>query len=296
MNTTDLTKTNQELEFPDEQVELMKRTVAKGATDDEFRMFLHQAKKSGLDPLAKQIYFVKRGTLGTIQTGIDGFRVIAQRSNEYAGQDEPKLVEENGKLISCAVGVYKFAPSGERYLASVGVAYYSEYIGQTPLWTKMPRAMLSKCAEALALRKAFPQDLSGIYTAEEMDQAEDTISFDEVKEIAEPRMNNYQKAKAEAIGQAQVDRAKTEAGNPPLPAQSEADKQLEDNGKKIRALYQLAYDCKFIAPDKEVKTSKDYGAFLKKEYSLFAVNTISDEQMETEARRLYDYAGGVTPF
>jgi hypothetical protein len=109
----------------------------------------------------------------TIQTSIDGFRVVAERSGSYAGQDEPIFTEdEKGNIISCKVTVYKFAPNGQRYPASVGVAYWSEYAQQGPMWTKMKHTMISKCAEALALRKAFPQDLSGLYTTEEMQQAD----------------------------------------------------------------------------------------------------------------------------
>jgi hypothetical protein len=72
--------------FNDDQIALIKRQVCVGATDDELKMFLHQAQRSGLDPLARQIYAIKRNGKMTIQTSIDGFRVVAQRSGQYAGQ------------------------------------------------------------------------------------------------------------------------------------------------------------------------------------------------------------------
>ena len=77
--------------------ELVKKTVAKGASDDELELFLYQARRTGLDPLARQIYFVKRGDQGTIQTAIDGFRVIAGRTQKYAGQVGPFWCGEDGK-------------------------------------------------------------------------------------------------------------------------------------------------------------------------------------------------------
>lgn len=158
-------------EYSKEKIELIKRTVAKGATNDELAMFVYQARRAGLDPLARQIYFIKAGDRVMIQTSIDGFRLVAQRSGDYAGQDEPVFTEKEGQIESCKVSVYKFSPKGERYPAAVGVAYMGEYSKPGGMWQKMPHTMLAKVAEALALRKAFPQDLSGLYTNDEMEQA-----------------------------------------------------------------------------------------------------------------------------
>ena len=175
-------ETNELIQFKEEQIELIKQQIAPEATDDELKLFLYQAQRTGLDPLTRQIYCIHRNVKATefgkdawkkkmsIQTSIDGFRVIAERSGEYAGQDEPIYTEENNKLISCKITVYKFR-GDVRYPASVGVAYLSEYAQTTPIWNKMPRVMLAKVAEALALRKAFPQDLSGLYTGDEIADA-----------------------------------------------------------------------------------------------------------------------------
>lgn len=165
----------QKIEFNDDQVGLIKRTIAKDATDDELKLFIYQCNRTGLDPMTRQIYFMKRAGKVTIQTSIDGFRVIAERSGTYAGQGEPQFIEENGVLKCCKVSVYRFSPNGQRYEASVGVAYWNEYCppsGQDFMWKKMPHTMLSKVAEALALRKSYPQDLSGLYTNDEMAQAD----------------------------------------------------------------------------------------------------------------------------
>lgn len=169
------------------QIDLMTRTVAKGATKDEFALFLNVAKKTGLDVWTKQMYFIKRKVwnnitksyeeIGTIQTGIDGYRVIAERSGKLAGSEDAIFDNETGAHPEKAtVTVHKII-SGIRcpFTASARWSEYApihpktnEIMGQ---WKKMPYLMLAKCAEALALRKAFPNDLSGIYTEEEMDQA-----------------------------------------------------------------------------------------------------------------------------
>jgi phage recombination protein Bet len=175
---TSLVTANQ-LEFTQEQVSLIKKQIAPKATDDELKLFLYQAKRTGLDPLTRQIYCIHRydknvGQKMTVQASIDGFRVIAERSGDYGGQDEPEFIESEGNIICAKVRVYKFRKD-QRYQASVGVAYWNEYVpnaGQDYMWKKMPHTMISKVAEALALRKAFPQDLSGLYTTEEMQQAD----------------------------------------------------------------------------------------------------------------------------
>ena len=79
------------------QVDLIKSQIAVGATDDELKLFLHVADKSGLDPLSKQIYFIKRSGKMTIQTAIDGFRAIADRTGQYIGSSDP-VFEDNGKI------------------------------------------------------------------------------------------------------------------------------------------------------------------------------------------------------
>lgn len=165
--------TTELLQFTPEQTSLIKTQIAKDCTNDELALFLYQCKRTGLDPLTRQIYAIKRSGRMTIQTSIDGFRVIAERSGTYAGQDEPVWIDdEKGHPVKCTVTVYRFSPTGQRYPAGVGVAHFKEYYPiPMNLQKSMPHTMISKVAEALALRKAFPQDLSGLYTAEEMNQA-----------------------------------------------------------------------------------------------------------------------------
>lgn len=172
-------------DFSPEQIDLIKRTVAPGTSDDELALFLHQCQRTGLDPLSNQIYCMKRKQKGkdgmwtekaTIQVGIDGYRLIASRTGRYApGEVEIKM--QGDKIVS-AVATVKMCVGGQWFDVKAE-AYFDEYkqtFGQTGelmgLWKKMPRQMIAKCAEALALRKAFPAELSGIYTNEEMSQAD----------------------------------------------------------------------------------------------------------------------------
>lgn len=169
-----------------EQIDLIKTQICKGATDGELKMFLMVCQRSGLDPFARQIHAVKRWNSKTqredlsIQTGIDGFRLIAERTGKYAGNDDPVYDSENSPRPNKAtVTVWKIV-SGQR-VPFTRSARWAEFVQTTKdgtptkFWAKMPYLMLGKVAEALALRAAFPQELSGLYTSEEMGQADSDV-------------------------------------------------------------------------------------------------------------------------
>ena len=143
--------------------------------------FLNVAKNTGLNPVNREIYGIYRAPKAglapvlTIQTGIDGFRKVAGRDRFYAGSDAGVFEYDDKKNpVKCTVTVYRVNPITGEKMGTSASALWSEYFpgeGKSPLWKKMPETMLEKCAEAKALRKAFP-NVGQLYVTEEMDQAE----------------------------------------------------------------------------------------------------------------------------
>jgi phage recombination protein Bet len=169
-----------------QQIDLIKRTVAKGATDDELKMFLQVCKGAQLNPFLKQVFLVPRWDsregkeVRAIQVSIDGFRSIAESSGAYAGNEDPIFDGESTIKVGtpakdltvpnkATVTVYKVV-EGQRY-PFTATARWQEYYPGVKMgfqWHIRPFLMLGKCAEALALRKAFPKLLSGMYEEAEL--------------------------------------------------------------------------------------------------------------------------------
>lgn len=194
-------------DFSTEQIDLIKSTVAAGTTDLELALFLEVAKSTGLNPFQRQIYAIKRKSgreeKMTIQTGIDGYRLIASRTGTHLGTTDAEYgpVSAEGypewarvtvkRLVQGHVAEFPATARWSEYVQTKDEWVNQQRTGKKivgDMWAKMPRTMLAKCAEALALRKAFPAELSGVYADVEMQQADNATPVQVEKSEPSPEL------------------------------------------------------------------------------------------------------------
>lgn len=193
-------------QYTQDQVDVIRNQICPSATDTELEFFLATCRRVKLDPFARQIYFIKRRQrvedawgnaswldVGKPETSIDGLRASAEQTGDYEGQGAIEWCGEDGRWVdvwldkepprAARVRIYR---KGHRE-ALVNVALFEEFCprynnGKAPaMWLKMPANQLAKCAEAGGLRRAFPRDLSGLYTDVEMEHTAQTYAAPDAK-------------------------------------------------------------------------------------------------------------------
>jgi phage recombination protein Bet len=165
---------------PKEKYELAKTLVAKGSSQAEFELLVHMANKYKLDPLLKEIWFIKRrpNDPPLIMTSRDGYLSIAHRSGQFDGMESSTIEDEHGNLIKAVCEVWR-KDMTHSFKSEVK---YSEYVQPTYIWQKYPSAMLIKVAEVFALKRAF--SIAGMITQEEIGYQEIEEPIDAKEESA----------------------------------------------------------------------------------------------------------------
>lgn len=218
--TTEISIKPDQGKFDDTQRAALESLGIAEAPEGDQQLFLHVAQRSGLDPFAKQIYLIPRWdgkaqrNKWTIQTSIDGLRVIRDRIGKFEGLTTEWCGQDG---VWRDVWLSKDKPAAARVSVYVkgfqvpvrGIALWREYAQTlksgdlTAMWAGKSTVMIAKCAEAIAYRQAFPQDFSGLYVAEEMpaagvEQDHDGPNVRETMRDAIPNQNRTHNRKTEA--------------------------------------------------------------------------------------------------
>jgi len=234
-----------------EQTQLIATTIAPGCSSDELRLFAYACQRTGLDPFSKQIYAIRRSGRMTIQAGIDGLRAIAERTGELDGS-HTEWCGDDGQWSD--VWISSKPPAAAKTTIwrkgsshpFTGVARFADYNAGQGLWSKMPAAMIAKCSEALALRKAFPANLSGVYSTDEMEQQ----AIEPVTVAAVPAPAGD--AKLFAAGKAAIAKAKTIDDLAKVTTRMEARKgELNDEQNEQLMQLALSREAELTAPAEE---------------------------------------------
>lgn len=224
MMANELTVSADQSFWNDKQLAALEQMGVQGASNADLAVFLHECQRTGLDPFLHQIYMINRKGKQTMQVGIDGLRLVARRAVDRSGETLSVLEQawrgKDGKWTDC--WAEDDPPVAAKVVIQRGkgtfpaIALYKEYAARksngqlTQMWAQRPAGQLMKCAEALAYRMAFPQDLSGLHSEDEMDHAgnpqpvDDVVDAQVVDEDRKASMAQRQ-AISDLLGQAGVD-------------------------------------------------------------------------------------------
>lgn len=268
-----------------DEARLIREQLAPKASDAEIRVFLALCQRLDLDPFARQIYLVGRWDsragreIFAPQVSIDGFRLVAQRTGEYAGQAGPEWCSADGVWrdvwlsdippAAARVGVYRKGWAAPLYRVALWSEFQQTKKDGKPsgLWAKMPSVMLAKCAEMQALRAAFPNELSGVYGVEELAQATPAeaveATYDDAPALPPPDVESivsmFKSAKAIAAYRAAM--ADAQAAWPTMSAETRAtvEREMADAKKRIKAAQSEAAS-ESTCGDGYEQTEGDHGA------------------------------------
>lgn len=157
-----------------EQMDALKLAVlgsGQTCTAVELELCIAICNQVGLSPFSSHVCIIK----GRTAFRIDGLRSLAERTGQYRGQTPTYFLTEAGEWVdawvsatpplAAKVGIYRAGFVEPLF----GVASFKEFDKKVQNWGTMPSHMIAKCAEAIALRKAFPLQLGGLYSIEEME-------------------------------------------------------------------------------------------------------------------------------
>lgn len=171
--------------FHPAKVNILRNTICSELSNDELEFFLYNCARSRLDPMTRQIYALKHSKNDSVKimASIDGLRLIADRTGQYApGKPTTYLYDENNNLKGAIAYVKKLTADGTWHEVSE-IAIFKECDKRTFAWKTMPHLMIAKVAESRALRRAFPNDLSGIYEEDEFDQEKNILKTDKKERV-----------------------------------------------------------------------------------------------------------------
>lgn len=262
MPESSLAITPKHLAVTDEQLKLAKETVASKLNEHEFDLFLYNCQRQGIHPLDHMLIPVVRTDNGvrrlTFTTTVDLLRSRAAESGEYAGSDDAVFTEDGRLPKQATVTVWRIVQSVR--CPFTATARWDEYVpsgDQAFMWKNKPHVMLAKCAEALALRKAFPKQLAGMYAAEEMHGPDRTESVEEKKTRKEVERATLEPGKEPNRGHGkEVIEAEVVATNPAPEPKKKADKA--EKPKDLKTIEVKVLDVKPKMKKSTGKPPQDY--------------------------------------